>query len=70
VTGFLEVNGKLKLSVKSGKDGTRTPLFGHIGDEISKNWEKKTHWASRGYETQFSSKFGAKLSSPLCFYSN
>jgi hypothetical protein len=36
------------------------PLFGHIGDEISKNREKKVHWASRGYETQLSSKFGAK----------
>jgi hypothetical protein len=24
------------------------PLFGHIGDEISKNSEKKVHWASRG----------------------
>jgi len=33
----------LKLSVKSGKEATRTPepLFGHIGDEISKNRKRK-----------------------------
>jgi len=45
------------------------PLFGHIGDEISKNREKKVHWASTGYEIQFSSKFGAKLSLPCPFFS-
>jgi hypothetical protein len=33
------------------------PLFGHIGDEISKNRKKKVHWASsRGHETQLSTK--------------
>jgi len=33
----------IKLSVKSGKDGTglRNPLFGLIGDEISENREEK-----------------------------
>jgi len=31
----------IKLSVKSEKDGTRTPYFGHIRDEISKNRTKK-----------------------------
>jgi hypothetical protein len=25
-----------------------TLLFGHIGDEISKNREKKVHWVSKG----------------------
>jgi hypothetical protein len=47
----------IKLSVKSGKDGTETPLFGHIGVEISKNRKNKLHWASTGHETQFCSKF-------------
>jgi hypothetical protein len=55
----------LKLSVKSGKDDTG-PLFGHIGDEISKNRGKnKIHWVSRGHETEF----GAKLSLPCPFFS-
>jgi hypothetical protein len=55
----------LKLTIKSGKDGTQSPrLFGHIGYKISKNRKnkKKVHWASKGPETQFSSKFGTKLS--------
>jgi hypothetical protein len=60
----------IKLSVKSGKDGTGTPLFAHIGDEISNNRKKRyTGWTSTGYETQFSSKFGAKLSLPCPFFS-
>jgi hypothetical protein len=61
----------LKLSVKSGKDGTGTPcLFTHIGDEISKNSEKKTYIGLQGeHETQFSSKFDAKLSLPCPFFS-
>jgi hypothetical protein len=47
----------LKLSVKSGKDGTGT-LFGHIGDEISKNrGKKKVHWVSMGHETEFALSF-------------
>jgi hypothetical protein len=38
-------------------------LFGHIGDEISRNMQKKKETALQGgHETQFSSKFGAKLS--------
>jgi hypothetical protein len=45
------------------------PLFGRIGDEISKNKEKKVHWASTGHEIQFSSKFGAELSLPCPFFS-
>jgi hypothetical protein len=40
------------------------------GDEISKNRKKKkVQWASTGYETQFISKFGAKLSLPCPFFS-
>jgi hypothetical protein len=34
---------KLKLSIKSGKDGTGIPRFGHIGDEVSQNREKKKY---------------------------
>jgi hypothetical protein len=41
-------------------------LFGHT--EISKNRKRKVHWTSTGYETQFSSKFGAKLSLPCPFF--
>jgi hypothetical protein len=37
----LQIQFTIKLSVKLGKDGTGPPLFGHIGDEISKNREKK-----------------------------
>jgi hypothetical protein len=59
----------IKLSVESEKDGTGPPLFDHIGDEISKNKGKKVHWASTGHETQFSTKFGAKLSLPSPFFS-
>jgi hypothetical protein len=47
----------------------RNPLFGHIGDEISKTRIIKVHWASTGHETQFSSKFGAELSLPSPFFS-
>jgi hypothetical protein len=47
----------------------RRPLLYVIGDEISKNRENKVHWTSTGYETQFSSKFGAKLSWPCPFFS-
>ncbi len=35
--------GEIKLSEKSGKDGTRTPLFGHITNEDSKNRGKKKY---------------------------
>jgi len=31
--------------------------------------QKKVHWASTGHETQFSSKFGAKLSLPCLLFS-
>jgi hypothetical protein len=33
----------LKLSVKSGKTRHQNPLFGHIGDEISKNRGEKKY---------------------------
>jgi hypothetical protein len=45
------------------------PLFGHRGDEISKNRKKKGILGFKAYETQFSSKFGAKLSLPCPFFS-
>jgi hypothetical protein len=32
----------VKLSVKSSKDNTGTPMFGHIRDTISKNGRKIT----------------------------
>jgi len=45
---------------RSGKERTGqtqfSTKFGHIRDEISKNRKKKVHWASTGYETQFSTK--------------
>jgi hypothetical protein len=47
----------------------RNPLFGHIGDEISKNRKKNSYWASTGHETQVSSKVGDKLSLPPHFFS-
>jgi hypothetical protein len=46
-----------KLSIKTGKDGTGPPLFGHIGDEISKTGNKKQYTGlQRGTKLQFSSK--------------
>jgi len=50
---------------------TRTPclvLFGHIGDDISKNREKKYTGLQWGIKIQFSGKFGAKLSLPCPFF--
>jgi hypothetical protein len=47
----------------------RNPLFGHMGDEISKKRKTKVHWASTRHETQFNSKLGAKLSLPCPFLS-
>jgi hypothetical protein len=44
------------------------PLFGHIGDEISKDRGKST-LGLRGHEPEFTTKFGAKLSSPCPFFS-
>jgi hypothetical protein len=32
-----------------------------------KTRKKRVHWASRGYETQFGSKFGAKLEFAMSF---
>jgi hypothetical protein len=63
------LNGKLlELSIKSGKDGTGPPVWSHRGWDFKKQGEK-VHWASTGHETQFSSKFGAKLSLPSPFFS-
>jgi len=57
----------LKLSEKSGKDGTRTPLFRHIGDESSKTGEKKVDWASTGHETQCQTEFALSFIFPNAF---
>jgi hypothetical protein len=65
------IHKTLKLCVKSGKDRKRrhwNPLFGHIGDEISKNRGGGNTLGLRGHETEFSTKFGAKLSSPCPFF--
>jgi hypothetical protein len=59
----------IKLSIKSGKDGTGTPLFGHTGDEILKNRRKNYTGLQGGHETQVSSKLDAKLSLPSPFFS-
>jgi len=58
-----------KVIRKLRKRRHRNLLFGHMGDEIFKNRKKKVHWASTRHETQFSSKFGAKLSLPGPFFS-
>ncbi len=54
-------------SVKSGKDGTGTPCLVTWGWNFTKQG-KRVHWASRGHETQFSSKLDAKLSLPCPFF--
>ncbi len=65
----------IKLSVKSGKDGTWTRSMVWIHKVSSTGWDfknrkKKVHQtSSTGYETQFSSKFGANLSLPCPFFS-
>jgi hypothetical protein len=46
----------------------QNPLFGHIGDEISKNKEKKIHRVLTRLEIQFNSKFVTKLSLPYPFF--
>jgi len=59
----------IKLFVKSEKDGTRTPYLVTYGMRFQKTGQKKVYWTSTGYETQFGSKFGAKLSLPCPFFS-
>jgi hypothetical protein len=57
---LLKIFTIIKLFVNVSQEKTALePLFGHVGDEISKNRGTKVHWASRGHETQFSSKIGA-----------
>jgi hypothetical protein len=55
---------------KDRKRRHQNPLFGHIGDEISKNRKKnKVHWASTGQKLNLvCSKFSAKLSLPSPFF--
>jgi hypothetical protein len=64
--GFLV---SIKVIRKVRQRRHQNPLFRHVRDEISKNGEKKLHWASTGHQTQFNSKFGAKLSLPCPFFS-
>jgi hypothetical protein len=75
-TGSFRQVRELKIQRKNpgnkvilGKTWHRNPLFGHMGDEISKNRTKKVYWASTRHETQFSTKFAAKLSLPRPFFS-
>jgi len=56
----------LKLSVKSEKMAPEPPIWSHRGWDFKEQW-KKVHRASTGHQTQFSSKFGAKLSLPCPF---
>jgi hypothetical protein len=63
--GFLLYIKVIRSKVRQRRH--RNPLFRHIRDEISKKWGKKVHWASTGHQTQFSSKFGAKLGYVLSF---
>jgi hypothetical protein len=46
----------------------QNPVWSHRGQNFEKQGNK-IHGASRGHETQFSSKFGAKLSLPCPFFS-
>ncbi len=41
-------NLHIKVIRKVRKRRHRNPLFGHIGDEISKNRKKEVDWASMG----------------------
>jgi hypothetical protein len=56
----------IKVIRKVRKRWQRNPLFGMRFQTTGK---KRVHWASTGHETQFSNKFGAKLSSPCPFFS-
>ncbi len=58
-----------RVKPKVRKRWHQNPLFGHIGDKISKNRNKKYTGLRGKHETQFSSKFGAKLSLPYPFFS-
>ncbi len=64
----IKIKNILKLCVKSGNDGTGTPRWSHSGWDFKKQG-KRVHWTSTGHETQFSSKFGAKLSLHCPFFS-
>jgi len=55
--------------VKSSKDGTETSWLVTHGTRFQNAGKKKVHRASTGHETQFSSKFGAKLSLASPFFS-
>jgi hypothetical protein len=58
-----------KVIRKVRKRWHQNPQFGQIGDGISEKQRKNVHRASSGHETQFRSKFGAKLSLPCPFVS-
>jgi hypothetical protein len=48
----------IKVIGKVRKRRQQNPMFGHLRDEISENKENKYTGASRGHETQSSTKFG------------
>jgi hypothetical protein len=57
----------LKLSVKSGKDGTRTPPISSDRGREFKNRKKKVDWASTGHETQCQTEFALSSTFPNAF---
>ncbi len=62
---YLFWRSSLQWKIKSGKDATGNPVWAR---RDRKKQEKKVHRTSTGYETQFRSKFGAKLSLPCPFF--
>jgi hypothetical protein len=56
--GAIQVMGKVR------KTRHQNPLFGHIGDEISKKQQKKKKKQYTGHH-----KFGGELSLPCLFFS-
>ncbi len=60
----------IKLSVKSGKDDDGTPVWSHIGDEISKNKEKKSTLGFNGvWNSVLAANLVLNLSLPCSFFS-
>ncbi len=57
-----------KISMKLGKNDTKTSVQSHKQQDFKKQ-EEKIHWVSMGHETQFNNKFGAKLSLFCPFFS-
>jgi hypothetical protein len=57
-----------KVSRKVSQRRFWNAMFGHIGDDVSKNRKKKYAGLHRGIQSQFISKFGSKLSLPCPFF--